>query len=139
MALFFTVLLGISIAGLVGLLAVKRWELSGGRVVMGSLRPAAGRMLGEGLHFVERQAPQLVRAAAMRAYAATRVLVHRLVAWVVLHTEHLLERTLAGLRGATQTRGEGEASEFLREVAEHKKSLLKKSARSKKQNAIYEE
>ena len=137
MVTFFISLLGISIAGIVTLLAVKRWELSSGRLVLSTVRPAAGRVLGMSLHFFERQAPAMLSRAAKRAYAYARAASHRIVAWAVLHVEDALEKTLHTLRGATQERGDGEASPFLREVAEHKKSLLERSG--KEPNAIYEE
>ena len=117
MALFLTVLLCLSAAGLVVLISVKRWELTTGRVLISKLRPAAARVLGEGLHFVERRAP-----AALK------------------DLERLLERVLNTLRHTTHVRGGGEASAFLREVAEHKKSLQERQERNgKKPNAIYEE
>jgi hypothetical protein len=100
------------------------------------MRPAAGRVLGKSLHFIERQAPAIASARARRWYAIARIVTHRLTAWAVLQTERGLESVLHTLRGATQVRGEGEASPFLREVAAHKKSLLR---RGKKRNAIYEE
>ncbi len=137
MVTFLLALLCISIVGLVTLLSVKRRELSTGRVMFGGLRPKAGKLLGQGMHFLERQAPAIATESARRAIARGRVASHRVVAWAVLKTERGLESTLQVLRGATQERGAGEASAFLREVAEHKKSLLKRSG--KKPNAIYEE
>lgn len=129
-------LLCVSIVGLVGLIALKRWEMTNGRVVMSSVRPKVGKALGEALQFAESGMPLLVRSGLRRSYAIARSLTHRLIAWTVLHTERWLERTLRGIRGATQVRGDGEVSDFLREVAEHKRSLLKKSVKSR---AIYEE
>jgi len=65
------------------------------------------------------------------------VLAHRTTAWSVLQVERMLEKTLHTLRHTTAARADGEASAFLREVAEHKKSLIEKSG--EKKNAIYEE
>jgi len=138
MVIFFTIL-GVSILGLVSLIAVKRFELATGRILLSNIRPATGYMLGRGLHFVERSAPALVRHGLTRLYAQVRTGLKSLVAWSVFHTERLLEQTLRTLRHTTAARGENEASKFLREVAEHKRSLLKKSAKAKKPNAIYEE
>lgn len=134
---FLIALLCVSSAGIVGLIAIKRWEMTTGRILLSDIRPAAGRVLGSGLHFVERRAPVLLKNWAWRLYRTTRATLHLGVAWVVVHTERLLERVLSALRHTTAERGEGEASAFLREVAEHKKSLLQRSG--KKQNAIYEE
>ncbi|OGC87316.1 hypothetical protein A3D70_01040 [Candidatus Adlerbacteria bacterium RIFCSPHIGHO2_02_FULL_54_18] len=137
MALFFSVMLFISILGLSGLIVAKRWETVNGRAVLFGARPAVGRMLGTVLHIVEHRIPAFLRAGAVRLFMAARTGMHIGVAWTVFHAERLLERTLRALRHTTAARGEGEASAFLREVAEHKKSLLKSS--DKKKNAIYEE
>lgn len=137
MVITLTVLLGVSATGLIALLTVKRWELTTGRILFSELRPAAGRILGSGLTFVERRAPVLLKNIAWAVYRRASAALHFAVAWVVLHAERLLERVLNILRHTTHPAGEGEASPFLREVAEHKKSLLKRSG--KKQNAIYEE
>lgn len=136
MVTFLTILLAVSILGLISLVAIKRWELAHDRLVMSGVRPVAGHYLGSALAFIEEGLPMFVRRSLRITYAVARSLTHRLVAWVMLHTERWLERTLKTLRGATQSRPEGEASEFLREVAAHKRSLLRKSAKTR---AIYEE
>jgi len=137
MVVFLITLLCVSLAGLSGVLYVKHWEDTRGKFVMSRVRPKAGEVLGAGLNFVERRAPALARAAALRGYAAARALAQRGTAWALLQVERLLEKTLHTLRHTTQMRGDGEASAFLREVAEHKKSLIEKSG--EKKNAIYEE
>ena len=137
MVTFFSTTLVIAILGLAGLIAAKRRESTTGRVFFSGVRPVAGHLLGKGLHFVERRAPALVRSGASALIAAARTGIRFSIAWVVLRAERLLEKTLHTLRHTTATRGEGEASAFLREVAEHKKSLLEGS--DKKKNAIYEE
>ena len=137
MVVFLTALLCISLAGLACVLYAKHWEQTNGKLMMSRVRPKAGEVLGVGLNFVERRAPALLRDAASRAYAAARTLVHRSTAWAVLQVEQMLEKTLHTLRHTTAARSEGEASAFLREVAEHKKSL--QEGTDKKQNAIYEE
>ncbi len=137
MVTFLIAVMCVSIAGMVSLIAIKRWELNSGRILMAGVRPAAGRVLGAGLHFAERRAPALVKGAGWTAYRVLRRTFHLAVAWVVVHTERGLESVLHTLRHTTATHSDGEASAFLREVAEHKKSLIQKS--SKKKNAIYEE
>jgi len=140
MVLFLAVLLCVSALGLICLIAVKHWELTTGRVLFSELRPAAARVLGAGLHFVERRAPAALKNLARRFYAEARETLHLAVAWVALRTERLLERLLNTLRHTTHVRGDGQASAFLREVAEHKKSLQERQERNgKKPNAIYEE
>lgn len=138
MVTFLTALLCVSIAGLLGLVVLKRWELTTGRILFSEVRPAVGHLLGRGLHFVERRAPALLRQWGVALYRALRRLVHVGVAWLVVHTERLLERTLHTLRQGTDApRTDTEASAFLREVAEHKKSL--QEGDSGKRGAIYEE
>ena len=137
MTLFLIGLLCFSITGLVGLIALKRWETASGRVLFSGVRPAAGHYLGAGLHFAERRVPALLKGFGWTLYRKVRAALHLFVAWSVVHTERLLELVLQTLRHTTTTKGTGEASAFLREVAEHKKSLINRS--SKKKNAIYEE
>ncbi len=138
MVVFLTVLLCVSLSGLACILYAKRWEEMNGKLMMSKVRPKAGEVLGVGLNFVEHHAPALLRSTASRGYAAARVLLHRGVAWGMLQVERVLEKTLHTLRHTTQMRGDGEASAFLREVAEHKKMLQERSS-DKKPNAIYEE
>ena len=137
MVLFLTALLGFSIVGLVTLVAVKRWELSSGRVLFSDVRPAVGHALHQGLHFVERQAPNMLKVWAERGWRYARTVAHRLVALAVVYTEALLERTLHHIRHTTSAPKSGSASPFLREVAEHKRSLLEGEPEQKR--AIYEE
>jgi hypothetical protein len=137
MAVFLTVILYFSIVGLACILYAKHWEEVNGKLIMSKSRTKAGEALGVGLNFVERRAPVVLRAAASRGYAIAHVLVHRTAAWAVLHVERVLEKTLHTLRHTTESRGDGEASAFLREVAEHKKLLQDSS--SKEKNAIYED
>ncbi len=136
MVAFLLTLLLVSIAGLVALIGVKQYEMSSGRVLMGRVRPKVGGWLSEALHVVERGMPGLLRGFARRAYVRAHTALHRFVAWTVIHTERGLEQVLHVLRHTTSApRQGGEASAFLREVAEHKKSLQEEG----KQGAIYEE
>lgn len=139
MVLFFIVLLCVSAAGLVSIIVLKRWELSTGRILFGGVRPAAGEALSQALLFIEAKAPRLVRDRAKQLFVRARTTAHRATALGVLITERLLERVLRTLKGATHPSRTESASEFLREVAEHKKSLIKKASRSKKRNVIYDE
>jgi hypothetical protein len=135
MVIFFATLLAISILGLTGLLGVRRYEVTTGRVIFANVRPAVGHWLGLMLHFVERVAPATVRFLALKLYRRGSELAHLGTAWSVLYAERLLEQTLRVLRHSTSHEGGGEASAFLREVAEHKEQLKKSSG----QGAIYEE
>ena len=137
MVLFLIIILYVSMAGIGAILYTKHWETAHNKLMMSRARTKAGEALGAGLNLVEKRAPELVRGAALRGYAAARLLLHKGVAWSVLQVERMLEKTLHTLRHTTQPRSEGEASAFLREVAEHKKMLQESS--SKEKNAIYEE
>lgn len=136
MVLFFTTTLLVSILGLVALILLKRWEMSSGRVVLGSMRPSLGAFLHRVVVFFERVLPALATSAALRLFAALRALLHRAAAWGVLIIERILERVLVGLRRKTSVpHAERErSSDFLREVAEHKKKLQEFEDR-----AIYED
>lgn len=138
MTVLLIALLCVSIVGIAAILFIKQWETSHRKLVLSRVRSKAGEALGAGLNFVEKRAPTIVRTKTSRGYAAALVLLHRGVAWTVLFAEHLLEKTLHTLRHTTAARGDGKVSEFLREVAEHKK-LLQDSSSDKKPNAIYEE
>ena len=125
MVLLFTSGLIVSIVGLVSLLALKYWELSTGRLVAISARPRVSRASRSMLFFFEQVVPALVRVYSRRAWRALLGTAHFVSAWVVLKVEYVLEHTLQKLRRSTEVRrGTGEASAFLRQVAEHKKKLL---------------
>src|SRR3989344_4585768 len=111
MVLSLSALLVVSVAGVSVLLGVKQYELQSGRVVFARVRPAAGAMLGAALHFCEQHLPALALRALKHAWALVRQVTHRAVAWFLLHTETLLERTLRTLRYNTRPEG-GEASAF---------------------------
>ena len=130
MVLLFTSGLVISIVGLVSLLYLKHWELSTGRLVAVRVRPRMNRASQNTLVLFEQILPALVRIYSRRAWRTTLALVHFISAKVVLQTEHILERTLHTLRRSTDAgHGAGEASVFLRQVAEHKKKLLSEKKR----------
>jgi hypothetical protein len=119
-----------SIVGLVSLLVIKRFELSTGAVFLGSVRPKVGALFHTTLVWVERSLPALAVSALEQSSARGRSLVHYLTAHAVIVAERMLERTLGVLRYLTQPQIGGstrQASSFLREVAEHKRKLLKHS------------
>jgi len=122
---FFITTLLISILGLSLLLALKHWELRTGAVLGGRMRAPVGNFFHTTLLWLERILPTLIRVFWRRAFRATIAFVHRSSAWAVLWIEWTLEHVLHLLRKTTSTRHIGEASVFLREVAEHKRKLLK--------------
>ncbi|MEI6863821.1 MAG: hypothetical protein WCK46_00400 [Candidatus Adlerbacteria bacterium] len=134
MVLFFTTTLFVSIVGLLSLLAVKRWELKTGNVLfLARVRPTVGTMAHVFLLWVERVLPALAAHHGQRTVAVVRAWTHRTIARGVLAAERGLEHTLDTIRGATDhPKSSKEASAFLREVAEHKRRLLRRKPREKK-------
>ncbi|MDE2071334.1 MAG: hypothetical protein KGI70_01205 [Patescibacteria group bacterium] len=135
MVIFFVVLLGISIAGLVSLLSVKHYELTRERVILPSMRPAAAHYMARAEVLARQHIPALARAHAQAWWEQALAWAHRAVASVVVELERTLERALQRLRYKTHPKQGGEASPFLREVAEHKKKLL----RYPRNRSIFEE
>ncbi len=134
MVIFFTVLLGFSFVGLVSLLAVKRWELRTGNMLLAGARPHVSEVSHRVLVWIERVLPHLVSSLVRRGVSEGRVLVHRSAAYSLLWAEHTLERVLANLRGVTERpRSNKEASAFLREIAEHKRQLVQDKEAQKRQ------
>jgi hypothetical protein len=125
MVLFFTSTLLIAAAGMISLLWLKRYELRTGRVFFAQVRPALGEFFGRGLLWIEGALPAAAGRALRRGWNLLRHLFHAAAALVVIVAEHALERLLQSLRYKTSAPGKsGEASPFLREVAEHKKKIL---------------
>ena len=137
MWLFFTSTLVISIAGLVSLMALKRWEMATGKILGGSLRPKVGARAHRGLSWLEHALPGLVRQWIAEGGRYARVMFHRFAALAVLLVERGLEKFLQLIRVKTSVKhSDAQASAFLREVSAHKKQLLK-SSRNKR--VIYDE
>ncbi|MCC7500463.1 hypothetical protein IT396_01515 [Candidatus Nomurabacteria bacterium] len=136
MATFFMATLAVSIVGLITLISLKHWELTSGKVVLGSIRPTVGEFLHRLVYFFEYSLPLLIKAFIVRAIAALRRGMHAAVAWAVFFTERVLESTLVRLRRKTDLPlvRRTQSSHFLREVAEHKKKLQEIEDR-----AIYED
>lgn len=122
--IFFTVTLAVSIVGMITLLMLKRYELSSGRVLLGSARPAVGNFFHRGLSWFEYVLPGLLRVGVRRLYNTVRRLLHVWLAWVVVKVEQGLEYALHRVRHTTVVpKHAKETSAFLRQVAEHKKKL----------------
>ncbi|MEI7720305.1 MAG: hypothetical protein WCI89_03830 [bacterium] len=123
--------LSLSILGILTLFALKQWELKTGKVLIGSIRPAVGEFFHTILFWIERVAPALVRTYAQHAAREVLAFVHRAVAFLVIVAEQLLQRLLHLIHHSTDVHraATGEASAFLREVAEHKHKLLRSGQR----------
>ncbi len=124
MVLFFILALALSIAGMAALIGLKRYELSTGHVLFASARPIVGNFFKQALWWVEKVLPALVRVYTIRALRLSKIVLQRALARSILYVEHTLERVHHTVRERTTTvRAPGEASVFLREVAEHKRKL----------------
>lgn len=109
---------------MISLLVLKRYELSSGRVLLGSARPAVGNFFHRGLSWLEYVLPGLLRVGARRLYNTVRRVLHVWAARLVVTLERWLEHALKRVRHTTaQPKRGGETSAFLRQVAEHKKKL----------------
>jgi hypothetical protein len=124
MVLFFISTLCVSLIGLSSLLITKRFELTTGRVLFANQRESMSSFFKTILFWVERVLPSLAHDYALLLWRALLRYVHAGTAFLVLKAESLLERVLHTLRHKTEAeRGVGQASDFLREVAEYKKKL----------------
>jgi hypothetical protein len=124
MVLIFIALLLVSIAGISGVLFLKHRELSTGNVVMAGFRPHADRFFHSALFWIERVIPTLARVWSAHVLRGAMSAIQRSIAAAILYIEQVLARVLAKLRRSTEVRHEaGEASPFLRAIAEHKKAL----------------
>jgi hypothetical protein len=130
MVIFFSVTLAISVVGLKLLLVLKRFELRTGRKVFGGMRPFLDRFFHRGLVWVEYIVPDAVEAGGKRAGYALTSVIRNLILSIMRYFERTLESVLSRVREKTRTPGRNrEASVFLREVADHKRSLGKEGER----------
>lgn len=129
MVFFFLSTLGVSIVGMTGLLMFKRIELTTGRVVFERLRSTVGIFFHWALLWSEQVLPELLRLWARRAVTICRNVAREGIAQGILLLEGGLEWVLHLIRRTTSEprRGNGEVSAFLREVAEHKKKILRRT------------
>lgn len=132
-----TVTLGVSIAGLLSLLVIKRREMKTGRVMLAGVRPRLRRFFHTILVVVEHVIPGLIRHLVRGILRFMRGGVQRVIARGILVFEQMLERVLHTVRTTSAPpQGSGEVSNFLREVAAHKRAILK---RAPSKRAIFEE
>jgi hypothetical protein len=124
MVMFFTVTLILSILGMLFMLWLKRFELTTGRLVMSGVRPLVGERLAAAAQWLQERMPALLRKRVERLGQELLSFTHRTTAFVVVSVEHALERVLHTVREKTSVSPQGgEASAFLRQVADHKKEL----------------
>jgi len=128
MVLFFTVLLALSLAGMLTLLGTKHYELATGRVIFAGVRPSFSQWMSRAVFLFGTALPTYLRWQFSRACAAVSAWIQKITARGVVAVEHWLERVLHTVRKKTEApRAPGEASAFLREVGEYKKKLSKRS------------
>ena len=124
MVLFFIVTLVFSLCAMILLLAVKRYELSTGRVVFASLRPSTSSFFEKLSRWGRKILPSLARSYIERAMNSALTKIQLWLAKTILALEHVLERVLHAVRERTgEMNIDREPSAFLREVADHKKNL----------------
>jgi hypothetical protein len=129
MALFFSITLCLSILGLTTLLGLKRYELKTGRIVFERVRPRVRQVLHDVVLIAQYLLPFLARRVLTNVLVAARVLFLRVIARIALFVEETLHRWLGAVEHMLQPHPSGgQASQFLREIAEHKQSLLKRPA-----------
>jgi hypothetical protein len=132
-----TIALGVSILGLLSLLTLKRIEMRTGKVVFAGLRPGLRRFFHIILVVVEHVIPGVIKHVWRAILRFMRGGAQRMIARAILMFEMTLERVLHTVRTtSTAPQGHGEVSNFLREVAAHKRALLK---RAPSKRAIFEE
>src|SRR6185437_15803122 len=118
------IMLAVSIVGMFALITVKSYELSTGRLLFGGARPRISRFSARTVFLFGTVLPRFVVWEVRRMYRFFASFAHSAVAHAVLRLERWLESVLTKVRESTDApRAPGEASAFLREVAEHKKKL----------------
>ncbi len=124
MVSFFIILLVVSITGMGFLLGVKYYELSTGRLLLGSARPKLSKFAARMVFLFGTAVPLYLAWQAERGYKGLSAWLHKAVAHATINLERWLESVLHTVREKTaDTRAPGEASAFLREVGEYKKKL----------------
>lgn len=129
--LVFIILFYTSILGMFFLIVVKRWELRTGRVLASRMRPFISRMSMLLSGWVDGVLPGAVRVVSRRSVLFFREVIRHITAHAVLWFEGVLESALRSIKRVTTPARQGgaPASHFLREVAEHKKMLMRESGK----------
>ena len=110
------------------MLGVKRYELATGHVLLGTRRESVSRFSRRLSFLAGTVLPHLIRYEIRRIYRALWTFIHTVLAHAILRIEHWLEGLLRNVQEkTTDSRGQGEASAFLREVGAYKKKLAETS------------
>jgi len=131
MVLFLIILLYGSIVGMILLVVLKSIELKRDRLFFSSARPMMTHVSYRIIEWVASLPVTARRLMVRTGYVGTSIAKHA-VANGMLWIEHRLERVLERLRHTT-TDGNADSttSPFLREVAEHKKMLMRRRIRDR--------
>ena len=122
--LLFSTTLGISILGLLAILIIKRFEIRTGRKFFGRAR----QPLDSASVFIVEGVPSLFHQGRHHALGTMRQWLQFGVMHAIVQVEKTLEKMLHNVREKTRTpREPGEASQFLREVADHKREILNRA------------
>src|SRR3989344_338292 len=121
--MFATTTLAVSILGLVFLIGFKWWEDKTGRTILPQARARVGERIRAGVSVAREKVPALLSRIGTAWFQVAREVFKRVLARTLLLSEETLEQTLRHLRRVERKHRGGEASSFLKEVAEHKKQL----------------
>lgn len=129
MVLIFILTLSVSIAGMVAILVLKRYEISTGALFFASVRPRLGGFFSRLSFATVRTIPLMARENRRRAAEMGGILLRYALAQAARGVEYGLEKILHVVREKTAIeRTPGEASPFLREVSDHKRQLVREDA-----------
>jgi hypothetical protein len=121
--MFATATLAFSILGLTFLIGFKWWEDKTGRMILPQTRARVGEKIHASVSVAREKVPTLLARIGTAWFEIVREVFKRVFARALLLSEEALEGTLKHLRRTERKHRGGEASSFLREVAEHKKQL----------------
>lgn len=131
-----TILLLISIVGLLSLVAFKAWELKSETFLFTGVRTKIGSHSHRLLESLHAEFPRVaarstrIMGRIVRAYASFGL------AKMLIAFELLLEKTLRAIRTAPrELERRGEASPFLREVAAYKRMITRASRKEEEEGA----
>jgi hypothetical protein len=128
MVLFFITTLLLSIVGMAALIGFKRYELATGTVFLSAVRPYVASSLERGVRLLGETLPHRAQEFFRVEGERFRTWLHLMLARGIIFVEHTLEKVLHTVREKTEpTHAPGEASAFLREVANHKKKLQRRA------------
>lgn len=112
-----------SILGLTSLIGFKWWEERTGRHILPDVRARVGVKVHRGMRVAQISIPTFCSRIGTTWFEFAREWAKAALARGLLLSETALERVLHNLKRAERKHRGGEASSFLREVAEHKKQL----------------